>query len=45
VGAKSPVAGIGVENLKEAFKLTAPEVTRLGEDILLESEVIACSQE
>ncbi len=45
VGAKSPVEGIGVESLKEAFKLTAPEVTHLGEDILLESEVVACSQE
>ncbi len=43
--AKSPVGGIGVEDPKKAFRLAPPQVTRLGEDILLESEVLTCSQE
>lgn len=43
--AKSPVGGIGVEGPEQAFRLTPPKVTRLGEDILLESEVYPCSQE
>lgn len=43
--AKSPVGGIGVEDPKKAFRLAPPQVTRLGEDILLESEVLPCSQE
>lgn len=43
--AKSPVEGFGVENPEYAFRLTSPHVTRLGDDILLESEVIPCSQE
>ena len=41
----SPVAGIGVAHPNEAFRLRPPSVTVLGEDILLESEVIACSPE
>ncbi|QAT50316.1 bifunctional diaminohydroxyphosphoribosylaminopyrimidine deaminase/5-amino-6-(5-phosphoribosylamino)uracil reductase RibD [Caproiciproducens sp. NJN-50] len=43
--AKSPVGGIGVEDPKKAFRLASPQVTQLGEDILLESEVLPCSQE
>lgn len=44
-GAKSPVEGIGVEDPKKAFRLAPPQVTWLGDDILLESEVLPCSQE
>ncbi|MFT9078142.1 bifunctional diaminohydroxyphosphoribosylaminopyrimidine deaminase/5-amino-6-(5-phosphoribosylamino)uracil reductase RibD [Ethanoligenens sp.] len=42
--AKSPVEGIGVKSLEQAFKLAPPQVTYLGDDILLESEVLPCSQ-
>lgn len=42
---KSPVAGFGVEDPTEAFLLSPPIISRIGEDILLESEVIPCSQE
>ncbi|ADU26209.1 bifunctional diaminohydroxyphosphoribosylaminopyrimidine deaminase/5-amino-6-(5-phosphoribosylamino)uracil reductase RibD [Ethanoligenens harbinense] len=45
INAKSPVAGMGVESPEQAFRLASPQVTRLGEDILLESEVLSCSQE
>jgi diaminohydroxyphosphoribosylaminopyrimidine deaminase/5-amino-6-(5-phosphoribosylamino)uracil reductase len=45
VDAKSPVAGMGVESPEQAFRLASPQVRRLGEDILLESEVLPCSQE
>ena len=43
--AKCPVEGIGVESPEQAFRLAPPRVTRLGEDILLESEVLSCLQE
>lgn len=43
--AKSPVGGIGVERPEQAFRLAPPRVTRLGDDILLESEVLSCSLE
>lgn len=39
---KTPVVGLGVELPDQAFRLTSPTVTRLGEDLLLESEVIPC---
>ena len=42
--AKSPIGGLGVKYPDEAVKLSPPEVTLLGEDILLESEVLPCSQ-
>ena len=42
---KSPVMGLGVELPDQAFQLTSPAITRLGEDLLLESEVIPCSLE
>ncbi len=44
-GMKTPVEGIGMESPEQAFRLAPPKVTRLGEDILLESEVLPCSQE
>lgn len=37
---KTPVAGLGVDLPNEAFRLTQPIITLVGEDILLESEVI-----
>lgn len=42
---KTLVAGSGVDFPDEAFRLTRPTITLIGEDILLESEVIQCSQE
>ena len=42
--AKTPVAGPGVDFPQEAFRLGKPTITQLGEDILWESEVLACSQ-
>ncbi len=38
--AKSPIGGRGVEYPHEAFALSMPEITMLGDDILLESEVL-----
>lgn len=43
--AKTPVAGPGVDSPQEAFRLGKLTITQLGEDILWESEVLACSQE
>ena len=43
--AKGPVGGLGADSPAGAFRLAPPTVTRLGEDILLESEVISCLQE
>ncbi|RGY98112.1 bifunctional diaminohydroxyphosphoribosylaminopyrimidine deaminase/5-amino-6-(5-phosphoribosylamino)uracil reductase RibD [Clostridium sp. AM58-1XD] len=43
--AKTPVGGDGVQFPSQAFRLLPPSVTVLGNDILLESEVIPCSQE
>lgn len=42
--APGPVGGDGVDLPAEAFALGAPEITMLGDDILIESEVISCSQ-
>lgn len=42
---KSPVMGLGVERPCQAVRLTSPTITRLGEDLLLESEVVPCSPE
>lgn len=45
-GAKTPVAGAGVENPNNAFLLTDTNITVLGDDILIESRVIhKCLQE
>ncbi len=38
--AKSPVGGLGVSRPELAYRLGAPKITRLDEDILLESEVL-----
>lgn len=42
--ARSPVEGAGVEGPEQAFRLTSPQVTWLDGDLLLESEVVPCSQ-
>jgi diaminohydroxyphosphoribosylaminopyrimidine deaminase/5-amino-6-(5-phosphoribosylamino)uracil reductase len=45
-GAKSPIAGIGVDFPDKAFLLKNSRVIQIGEDIMIESEVIEkCSQE
>lgn len=41
INAPSPVGGLGISSIQEYFQLSPPEITRLGEDILLESEVIS----
>lgn len=42
---KTPVMGIGIDNPDQAFHLSNPTISWFEEDILLESEVIKCSQE
>ncbi len=42
---KTPVEGLGIESPMDAFLLGAPVITQMGDDILLESEVIRCLQE
>jgi diaminohydroxyphosphoribosylaminopyrimidine deaminase/5-amino-6-(5-phosphoribosylamino)uracil reductase len=44
IAAKSPVEGDGVENTEQAFRLSKPKIIQLGEDVLLESEVLPCLQ-
>ena len=41
---KTPVEGLGIDSPRGAFLLSAPVITQLGGDVLLESEVIRCSQ-
>lgn len=43
--APSPIRGLGADHPDNAVQLTPPQITILGSDILLESEVIDCSQE
>lgn len=43
--APTPVAGAGVAHPNEAYLLKNQKITILGEDILIESEVVTCSQE
>lgn len=43
--APTPVGGIGAEDPKQSIRLKTPVITRIGEDILLESEVMPCLQE
>jgi diaminohydroxyphosphoribosylaminopyrimidine deaminase/5-amino-6-(5-phosphoribosylamino)uracil reductase len=43
--AKSPIDGTGAATPQAAFPLSPPAVTRLGNDILLESKVLPCLQE
>ncbi len=45
IGAKTPVAGEGVELPKDAFSLHRPRIEQIGEDILVEWEVESCLQE
>lgn len=42
--APSPIRGLGCDVPDNGFMLTKPEVTWYGDDLLLESEVIPCSQ-
>lgn len=43
--APTPIAGLGVDHPDQAFILKNKKITTLGEDILIESEVVLCSQE
>ncbi|WP_195267846.1 bifunctional diaminohydroxyphosphoribosylaminopyrimidine deaminase/5-amino-6-(5-phosphoribosylamino)uracil reductase RibD [Eubacterium sp. 1001713B170207_170306_E7] len=43
--AQTPVGGNGVDLPRKAWHLSAPVITQLGQDILLESEVLPCLQE
>lgn len=43
--APSPVGGLGTDKPDNGFMLTPPKITVIDNDILLESEVIKCSQE
>ena len=43
--AKSPIAGVGVAAPDQAYRLRETQITRLGEDILIESEVVSCLPE
>lgn len=45
IKATSPVGGKGIKDPQHAYQLTKPTITPLGDDILLESEVLSCSQE
>ncbi len=40
--APSPIGGTGADSPDGAYLLSPPEITRLGNDILLESEVLPC---
>ncbi len=45
--AKTAIAGTGIDEISEAYHLSAPEITRIGDDILLDYMVkgaAACSQ-
>ena len=42
---KTPVMGLGIDSPDQAFHLSRPAISWFEEDILLESEVIRCSQE
>lgn len=43
--APSPIAGLGYETPNKSIRLTKPTITFYDDDILMESEVIKCSQE
>ena len=43
--APTPVGGIGAALPDEGIMLSGPEITVIGDDILMESEVLACSRE
>lgn len=43
--AASPVTGMGIDDPNESILLSPPVIRTIGDDILLESEVLSCSQE
>lgn len=43
--AKTPISGIGVDFPDQAYRLDSPKTTFIDGDILIEGEVIKCSQE
>ena len=43
--APTPVGGAGVDAPDKAYRLLPVEIQRIGEDILLESEVVSCLPE
>ncbi len=46
--AKTAVTGIGIDEISDAYQLSSPEITRIGDDILLDYMIkgaAACSQE
>ena len=43
--APSPIGGYGIDLPENCVSLSKPQITLFGDDILLESEVIQCSQE
>jgi len=43
--APTPVAGLGIDHPDQAYLLKNRKTTTLGEDILIESEVVLCSQD
>jgi len=45
MAAPTPVAGIGVAHPDQAYLLKNRKITTLGEDVLIESEVVKCLQE
>jgi len=45
IAAPAPIAGLGVAHPDDAYKLKNQKITLLGEDILIESEVLKCSPE
>jgi diaminohydroxyphosphoribosylaminopyrimidine deaminase/5-amino-6-(5-phosphoribosylamino)uracil reductase len=45
LSAPTPIAGLGVDHPEQAYLLKNKKITILGEDILIESEVVKCSQE
>ena len=45
LNAKSPIGGVGVAFPKDGIRLSHPTVEVLGDDLLLESEVLSCLQE
>lgn len=40
VGAKSPIGGMGISFAKDAISLSSPNITQIGDDLLLEYDVL-----
>lgn len=45
LSAKTAISGVGVEEPNNSFRLNIKNINRYDEDILVESEVVACSRE